>query len=160
MAREGRLVPESANVYGTPWSSNILPHGMTIAQMRDGLRWLSNALYAPAAFGERLLRFIERFGRARNRPVGTALGLLGMREVDAQAMQVALAVRRLGEAECVMVQRVWAAASRRTETAPFVMRMLFQYAQIRLMLTRGRFWEPQLAEAAWQPGPLAPKLVA
>jgi radical SAM superfamily enzyme YgiQ (UPF0313 family) len=159
MAREGRLVPDGANVYGTPWTSNIRPHGMTSEQMRDGLRWLANALYAPAAFGERLLRFIDRFGRARGGPATTALGLTTMREVDAQALQMALAVRRLGEAESVMLQRVWAAASRRVDTAPYVMRMLFQYAQIRLMFTRGQYWDPQLVESAAQSGPL-PKLVA
>ena len=75
---------------------------MTSEQMRDGLRWLANALYAPAAFGERLIRFIERFGRARGGPATTALDFTPMRAVDAQALQVALAVRRLGEAESVM----------------------------------------------------------
>ena len=159
IVREGRLVQDSAEVQGVPWKSNIAPCNMTPDELRDGLRWLSNALYAPAAFGDRLMRFIDRFGRSRGGRRATALDFSAMRAVDAQALQVALAVRRLGDAESAMVQRVWTATSRRPGTAPFVMRMLFQYAQIRYMFQRGRYWEPQLA-AATEPPPGERQLVA
>ena len=99
LAREGRLVQGSPEVQGVPWNSNIAPMNMSSDELRDGLRWLSNALYAPAAFGERMLRFIDRFGRERRGGQhATALDLAAMRAVDAQAVQVALAIRRLGEA--------------------------------------------------------------
>ena len=70
-----------------------------------------------------------------------------MRPVDAQAIQLGLGVRRMGPEEGRMFYRVWAAASRRPVTVPFVSRMLFQYAQIRYMFQQGGFWEPRLADS-------------
>jgi len=40
-------------------------HYMSMEELNGGLQNLCNALYAPEAFGERMLRFIETFGRAR-----------------------------------------------------------------------------------------------
>jgi hypothetical protein len=99
---------------------------------------------APSRRGSR-----DRFGRERRGGQhATALDLAAMRAVDAQAVQVALAIRRLGDHENQMLHRVWTAVARRPATAPLAMRMLFQYAQIRYMFRQGRYWEPQLAEAA------------
>jgi hypothetical protein len=116
---------------------------MTSAALQDGLQRLCQALYSPAAFGERMLRFIDRFGAARGKDRGASPDASPLREVDAQAIEVALGVRRLGPAESEMWHRVWSAASRRPGTAAFVTRMLLQYAQIRYMFQRGRFWTPE-----------------
>lgn len=140
---EGRLMRGGPEVQAVPWSSNIIPKGMTAAQLHQGLQRLCNALYAPAAFGERVLRFISRFGTARSHDV---LSDHSPRPIDAEAVEVAMGVRRLGEEESRMWYRVWSAAARRPATMRFVTRMLFQYAQVRHMFTQGSYWEPWLAD--------------
>lgn len=147
MKAEGRLVRGGPEVQAVPWSSNIVPKGMSSDELGRGLKGLCNALYAPAAFGERVLRFITRFQRAG--ADATAPSPLP-REIDTEAVEVAMGVRRLGPEESRMFYRVWSAASRRPETMPFVTRFLFQYAQIRHMFGRGSYWEPMLGDAIVQ----------
>lgn len=146
IVREGRLVTGGPDVQAVPWSSNIEPRNMTVEEMRGGLQRLCNALYAPAAFGERVLRFIESFGRARQNNNTAPLNPGAARTIDAHAVQLALGVRRMGEEENRMWHRVWAALSRRPAAAPFVTRMLFQYAQVRYMFEQGSYWEPHLGD--------------
>lgn len=142
IAAEGRLVRGGPEVQAVPWSSNIVPKGMSSDDLRAGLKRLCNALYAPAAFGARVLRFIELY--RRDRP-DDALPHHPPRTIDAEAVDVAMGIRRLGAAESQMFYRVWGAASRRPTTMRHVTRFLFQYAQIRHMFARGAYWEPQLA---------------
>ena len=153
IAREGRLVRGGPDVQAVPWSSNIVPRNMSPEELREGLRWLCNALYAPAAFGERMVRFIETFGRKSRNLVEVPIDLAAMRAIDEQAIQLALRVRRMGEEESRMWYRVWAAAARRPVTKLLVTRMLFQYAQIRFMFQQGNYWEPLLAETLAAPSP-------
>ena len=145
--REGRLLPGDPGVQAVPWSSNIDPRTMSMEELNDGLQRLCNALYAPAAFGERMLRFIETFGRARPEAPPTQFDFDSLRDIDKQATQVAMDVRRMGESEGRMWNRVWGAAVRKPATIPIVARILFQYAQARHMFARGSYWEPQLALA-------------
>jgi hypothetical protein len=144
IAREGRLVTGGPDVQAVPWSSNIVPKNMTAEQQREGLRWLCNALYEPSSFGQRLLRFIDRFGSARA-PAAAPVRTQILRDIDAHSVEVAFGVRRLGGEEAQMWARVWAAAARRPATVPFVTRMLFQYAQARHMFAEGGYWEPLVA---------------
>lgn len=141
MAAEGRLVLGGPEVQAVPWSSNIVPKGMSTETLGRGLQGLCNALYAPAAFGERVLRFIATYQRARP-DVGAVQS--SPRAIDTEAVDVAMGVRRLGPEESKMFYRVWSAAARRPETMPFVTRFLFQYAQIRHMFNKGAYWEPML----------------
>jgi hypothetical protein len=152
ITREGRLVPGDPGVQAVPWSSNIEPRTMSMDEMNAGLQRLCNALFAPDAFGERMLRFVETFGRARPDAPPTAIDYASLREVDRQAVQLAMDVRRLGPQEARMWSRVWAAAARRPQTVPIVLRILFQYAQARHMFSQGNYWEPMLAQP-----PVAPK---
>ena len=62
-------------------------------------------------------------------------------------MQIAADVRKLGDAEGRMWNKVWGAALRKPETVKIVARIMFQYAQARHMFDRGNYWEPQLAFA-------------
>jgi hypothetical protein len=146
IVREGRLVSGGPDVQAVPWSSNIKPRNMTVQELSVGLRRLCNALYAPAAFGERLMRFIETFGRARRTNDTKAINRAAIRAVDAHVIQLALGVRRMGQEENRMWHRVWTALSRRPGAAPFVTRMLFQYAQARYLFARGNYWEPHPAD--------------
>lgn len=151
--REGRLLPGEPGVQAVPWSSNIAPVTMSMEELNAGLHQLCNALYAPAAFGERVLRFIETFGRARpNAPV-TQADYEKLRDIDKQAIQIAMDVRKMGEPEGRMWNKVWGAAVRKPATMPIVSRILFQYAQARHMFAKGNYWEPHLASAPMTPQP-------
>jgi hypothetical protein len=150
MEAAGRLVRGGPDVQAVPWSSNIVPTRMTADELDRGLRRLCAALYAPAAFGERVLRFIDRFPV---RPPIARADVAPGRRVDADVDEVAMGVRRLGPAEQTMWYRIWSAVARRPETAPTVTGMLFQYAQIRHLYARGAFWEPHLGAELQPPVP-------
>ena len=63
----GRLAVDGSEIVASPWATNIVPAGMTGEELSSGMRWLATSLYHPAAFGERMLRFIDRLGPQRNR---------------------------------------------------------------------------------------------
>ena len=144
MVDEGRLL-DGATVQGVPWASNIAPKQMTNAELNAGLQRLTNSMYSPAAFGDRMVNLIETYARAL--PPGSRMeaDLSAMRPVDKQCMQVALDVRRLGEHEKRMWSRVWSAAGKRPHTVALATRLLVQYAQVRHMFSVGQYWEPMLA---------------
>jgi radical SAM superfamily enzyme YgiQ (UPF0313 family) len=146
MASEGRLLSGSSDVQGSPWSSNIEPRSMSAHEINEGLQSLSNALYAPKAFGERVLRFIEMFGSTRKPPAAASRSPKAIREIDAQAVELALRVRKLGQQESRMWDQVWKATARKPAVAPFVTRMLFWYLQARHMFRTADYWEPRLGE--------------
>jgi radical SAM superfamily enzyme YgiQ (UPF0313 family) len=146
LAREGRLINGGLDVQGVPWDSNIQPLKMTAAQLSSGVRALCNALYSPAAFQQRSLRFIERFGRVYRGPSQSNNQKEATRSIDEDAISIALGVRRLGMEESRMVQAIWSATASRPEAAPVVMRMLFLYAQIRFMLEQADYWDPQTSQ--------------
>ncbi len=56
-------------------------------------------LYAPSAFGERMLNFIDAFGRARGPTDATIPDTSAFREIEQEAVQIAADVRKLGDAE-------------------------------------------------------------
>jgi radical SAM superfamily enzyme YgiQ (UPF0313 family) len=144
IAGEGRLVVDRAEVQAVPWGSNIVPRNMTSQELASGLQRLSNALYAPEAFTERALRFIDTFGRANHTARDRVSDQAPLRGIDMDAVDVALRVRKLGPAEHRMWKTIWSATERRPATAPIVTRMLFQYAQARHMFSQGHYWDPQL----------------
>ncbi|MCC0005437.1 MAG: radical SAM protein [Methylobacteriaceae bacterium] len=143
--REGRLITGGPNTQAVPWGSNIQPRHMTMDELQAGLQTLCNKLYSPAAFGERMLMFIENFAKVRGGAPSAQNDDSVLREIDRQALQVAANVRRLGEKEGRMWNRVVAATARRPQAGPYVTRMLFHYAQARFMFERASYWEPRLA---------------
>jgi radical SAM superfamily enzyme YgiQ (UPF0313 family) len=146
MASEGRLLSGNSEVQGSPWSSNIEPRSMSANEISEGLQALSNALYAPKAFGERMLRFIETFGRAREPRAAAWRSHNAIRRIDAQAVDLALRVRKLGQQESRMLDQIWKATARKPAVAPLVTRMLFWYFQARHMFRAANYWEPRLGE--------------
>jgi hypothetical protein len=155
IAREGRLITGGVETQAVPWSSNIQCQTMSMEELHDGMQNLCNALYAPAAFGERMLNMIRTFGRTRRGPAPEPFDAKSLREVEQQAMQVGMDVRKMGEAEGRMWNRVWGAAVRKPETITIVARIMFQYAQARHMFDKGNYWEPQLSSP-----PVAPQRAA
>ncbi|MBG0812131.1 radical SAM protein [Methylosinus sp. H3A] len=147
ITREGRLLQGTVETQAVPWGSNIRPVTMSMEELNEGLHNLCNALYAPSAFGERMLNFIDAFGRARGPSDATIPDASSFREIEQEAVQIAADVRKLGGAEGRMWNKVWGAALRKPETVKIVARIMFQYAQARHMFDRGNYWEPQLAFA-------------
>ena len=127
----------------TPWQTNIIPAGMSQETLYAGLHWLANNLYAPDAFGERLLHLIETFGQKSSvAPPQKRM----VRDVDLNAFQVVRNIADLGEAEARMLRRVISAVAQQPAAQGVAMSMLFRYRQLRYMYERGQFWEPRLAE--------------
>lgn len=127
----------------TPWQTNILPAGMSQETLYAGLRWLANKLYAPEAFGDRLVHLIETFGqKSTSMPPQKRM----VRNVDLNAFQVVRKIADLGEAEARMFRRVTSTVAQKPAAQGVAMSMLFRYMQLRYMYERGQFWEPRLAE--------------
>jgi radical SAM superfamily enzyme YgiQ (UPF0313 family) len=141
MKRDGRLVDE-AYVIGSPFVTNIIPKRMTTEELSRGIQWLGNQLYAPAAFGERVMRFIDQHPRVANTPWARP------RPVDLKLLKVARQIPQLGLEEERMWSRVTKAIADKPETANAVMSILFRYMQIRFIYEHGDFWDPGLISSA------------
>jgi hypothetical protein len=145
LQREGRLRNTDPSAQAVPWSSNIVPTKMSIEQLDAGLHHLGNTLYSPQAFEQRMLRFVETYGRALPGGGVENPDLGPLRDIDKQCLQVAMDLRRMGEHERAMWSRVMSAAGKRPSTLPLVTRLFVQYAQVRHMFEAGQYWEPHLA---------------
>lgn len=134
-------------VHLSPWMTNIIPKQLSASQLTDGVRWLGNQLYSPAAFEQRVRHFIASY----HPPEMTFTTRKTQRSIDLDALKVVHTVARLGEEERTMVFNLIRASG---DTAPItqnlVLKMLFQYGQIRYMYQQGQFWDPLLAQ---QPAP-------
>jgi hypothetical protein len=146
IASEGRLIQAGPETQAVPWGSNIQPLTMSLEEQRAGMQWLCNSLYEPGAFAERVLRLVDTYGRASPGVTPTQFDALTLRSVDLDAIEIAKDIRRMGDQEGRMWNRiVGAVARRRPELTPIMLRVLFQYAQARLMFDRGAYWDPRLA---------------
>lgn len=146
MRQQGRLKDNRSEIAAVPWSTNIVHPTFTEAQLLGGLQWLSNNLYSPARFGERLITMIGKLGKRRDPRWGDAIRLEDMRGVDQDCYGLLGKVPRLGPEEEKMWTRVMAAVAKKPETREFVNVALIQYMQVRYMYDRGQFWEPRLAD--------------
>jgi hypothetical protein len=146
MIKEGRLKIAGPETQAVPWGSNIESITMSEADFQSGMKNLCNAIYSPQAFGERILRLIDTYGRARPDIMPTPVDQTKLRRVDLDAIQVAGDIRKMGDAEGRMWNKVVGAVARKKPgLAPLVTRMLFQYAQARLMFARGDYWDARLS---------------
>jgi hypothetical protein len=122
---------------------------MSQEQLLHGMRWLASRLYSPAAFGERMVRFIQKLGPPRNRGHSIAhLTYHLQRRVERNALRVAVGVARMGGEEARMTGRLLSAVARKPSAAGFVVAGLFRYRQIRHMYDIGHIWDRRLAEEA------------
>lgn len=149
MARDGRLLETGSQAILSVLDTNFMPLNMSGHQLSEGIRWLCNRLYHPQAFGERMLRFIADF---KGRPEPPQRVRQPLRAVEAEAAAIVLSLADQGPEEHRLWSRIAAALPGNPEATPFVMSMLLQYMQIRLMYQQGHFWEPALAA---QPAPAA-----
>jgi hypothetical protein len=149
LSAAGRLVADNAEVAAMPWSTNIVPARMSREQLLDGLRWLCNRIYEPAAFGERLVRQIEFLG-AENAERAQA-NQPAMRPIDSDSLTLLGNLTRLGPAESAMWARVRVALQKRPLATQYVIPTLLQYLQIRYMYESSGMWQPELAQAGALP---------
>ncbi len=146
MEAEGRLLVDGSEAPAMPWSTNIAPKIMTQDQLLQGIQWLANKLYAPAAFGDRLLKYIEIFGERRDPKYLDDRGQAGgQRELDKDCREIVAKLARLGQDESMMVQRVFEAVGRKPAAMDPAGAALIKYAQIRFMYQQGQLWDSHLA---------------
>ena len=155
MEAAGRLVGGGAEVAASPWDTNILPARMSRGELFQGLRWLSNRLYSPESFAERVVAMIDRLGPPNGPHAKAGDPRRRVRPVDRDGFNLIRRLIRLGPAEREMWRRVQEAQERRPETSPYVLDALARYAQVRAMYEAGSFWEPELAE-----GPIETQLAS
>jgi hypothetical protein len=139
---------ERSEVAGAPWSTNIVPNRLTREELLRGIASLCRKLDEPAAFGERLCKFIDCFGRRRDPRYQDANRQPGaFRAVDAHSLRLLSEIPRLGEEEGTMWERVSDRLAAKPQAAEIVTRLLLQYTHIRYMYERGQLWEPRLSSA-------------
>lgn len=140
MAATGRLV-EGSEVAAMPWSTNIEPRAMSRDQLFEGMRWLCNRIYAPEAFGSRILRLLEQLPVAAA-PHGTAARHRDNELLD-DVRTIVAGIVALGDAEQAMLETVLTRLADRPDARYFVGAHLAQYMQIRHMYAHGSFWDPR-----------------
>ena len=62
MKRDGRLLSNDRLGGASFLETNIKPLKMSLADLKEGTRWLLNRIYDPEAFGQRVRRFVELCG--------------------------------------------------------------------------------------------------
>ncbi len=146
MEREGRLEKDGSEVAALPWSTNIIPKGMTRDQLFSGIRWLCNNLYSPAAFEERLVSFVDSLGRRRD-PVALKEGkwkASGTRRVLTDGLRLIGKLGTYGWRDTKMLSRAALKVLGRPDSRDYVLQALLLYSQARYMYEKGHFWETQL----------------
>lgn len=129
---KGRIKPEKDRWTQTQFSSNVRMKSLSEDEQYYGMRWLVSNIYAPQHFGERLCRMIDLLGPARvqmddsltNRSVSITHDLI----------QVVRNLKKRGEAEKEMINRVMRKVREKPYVASTVWFFLFTYAQTRDML--------------------------
>ena len=145
LERAGRLLDIGPEIAAAPWTTNIVPKQMSRDTLLEGIHWLCNAIYHPAAFEERIANFVATFGRrhgARDDSMGEP------RAVSGESAKLIRQMSRRGPAERRMLANITKMLPQNRAASRHVMGALFQYYQVRYMFERGSFWEPDLAAEA------------
>jgi radical SAM superfamily enzyme YgiQ (UPF0313 family) len=136
MLKEGRLT-EGADHSASLVSTNIIPASMSREQLRSGMTWLLNRLFAPGHFMSRLERYVSLSGErkaSRGQVLFTGLTALLAREL----------VKR-GGAEYGLVKAFDRAFANRPDLVGSLTTIFVLYCQARHMLEVQGLWHPDLA---------------
>jgi pyruvate-formate lyase-activating enzyme len=139
LQRAGRL-DEGLEVPGHPWSTNFHPERMSREELRQGIRWLSNKLFHPDRFGERVLRYVDRLQNG-DRPPPAPHHRREMRSVDRDTLALIADIPKLDAASARMWERVMAKLPEKPAAALPLMEAMTRYAQIRFMYEQADFWD-------------------
>jgi radical SAM superfamily enzyme YgiQ (UPF0313 family) len=145
MAKENRLVVNRPEVAAAPWGTNIIPMKMTRQQLLYGVQWLCNRLYRPEAFGERMLRFMDRIADSSKE---VTYFRQQFRPIEFENLRLQLKLSRLGPAEKEMVRKMQDQIAKKPFVGRWAGLLLSQYMQIRHMCAHNRIWNPRLGESS------------
>lgn len=144
LQREGRLVQNASETAAVPYATNIVPKGMSSETLMSGLNQLCRDLYAPAAFGERLLGSLERISRGRiDRTLPAA-----RRGVDDASLALLRCFPRLGRREAAVFRAVNAFVAQHPHLVADAADMMLNYLQIRHMYRVSNVWGPVTSPSA------------
>jgi Radical SAM superfamily/Domain of unknown function (DUF4070) len=134
--KEGRIAFDDRFGGGGFLETNIRPKLMSEAQLKAGMRWLMNRIYAPAAFGRRVQNYVD--ASIVRRPA-TRTSLFGRLEgaLAKRLAQYGLAERSLLE---LMEGLTW----RRPDLRGHLSYMLLHYCQVRYLMETNQLWDPPL----------------
>jgi hypothetical protein len=113
---------------------------MSRADLREGIRWLSNKLYHPDRFGERVLGYLDRL-RCDDRGVGAFHHRREMRSVDRDTLALIAGIPKLDAPSARMWERVMARLPEKPGAAVPLMEAMVRYAQLRFMYEAAGFWD-------------------
>jgi radical SAM superfamily enzyme YgiQ (UPF0313 family) len=151
MAKENRLLDDGTEVAMMPWNTNIIPRQMSGEELLAGIKWLCNRLYRPDAFGERMARFIDRFGAQRDdlepEPQLRHHEIREIREVDIDTLDMVGQMLQSGSEERTMVLRIRKQLLKKPRATQLIIPMFVRYLQIRYMYERGGLWNPRLGSS-------------
>jgi hypothetical protein len=157
LAKAGRLVEDGAEIAATPWSTNVIPNKMTREELFEGIRWLCNSIYHPAAFEQRMSKLVDTLGSTR-------VPLFARQETQAakpravgtDGARMLQRIRHLGPEEEKMFLSIIKKLRGNRQAASEVLGCMLQYCQVRHMYERCQFWDPTLvpdADPMWHRQP-------
>jgi radical SAM superfamily enzyme YgiQ (UPF0313 family) len=129
LQQAGRIVDEEQPpIEGPAVWTNIVPLGMSRDELREGVQELTRRLYTPEAFEARVHRLLDNLG---TKHLARFKSRRGYRQVEGDAMSLALRIGELGSAEAAMVGRIFRRIARNPEAGYGGLVSLTHYAQIR-----------------------------
>ena len=123
--------------------TNFVPARLSAAELEIGFKWLANKLYAPRAFEQRLMRFLDCMEPVPD-GVDSSISALQARVNSS----VLAGIRGLGSYESEMIARVCRRIEDKPRVAHVTMEWLRHYQQLRFMYQRGGIWDANVAETA------------
>ncbi len=143
---EGRLRGSSVGTgAGKLFDTNIVPAGMSRAELLEGALWLSQQAFSPARFKERMLRFIDRF------PADLPAARRGAAEPGRYGYRLFSVLKRelRGDPEVsAMTQDILRAGMAKPAVLPAIMDALALYAQTLHVMNRETEGATEVTEAA------------
>jgi hypothetical protein len=157
LAKAGRLVEDGAEIAATPWSTNVIPNKMTREELFEGIRWLCNSIYHPAAFEQRMSKLVDTLGSTRV-PLFARQETRAAkpRAVGTDGARMLQRIRHLGPEEEKMFLSIIKKLRGNRQAASEVLGCMLQYCQVRHMYERCQFWDPTLvpdADPMWHRQP-------
>lgn len=154
MLREGRIDVERGDARFSLWESNLAFKHLSPEEFREGYFDFIRKVFAPEAFGRRLLRAVELFGQDRPeifaRPWPALARDPGQRWFEAVANDVAA----LGEGEAEMVRAFLEKAGGNALKLRVFGKYLYNYHQVRFMFRA--LFEPSPEGLRPQLSPVSP----
>ena len=127
---------------------------MTRQELVEGIRWLCNSIYHPAAFEQRMSKLVDTLGSTR-------VPLFARQETQvakprAVGTRMLQRIRHLGPDEEKMFLSIIKKLRGNRQAASEVLGCMLQYCQVRHMYERCQFWDPTLvpdADPMWHRQP-------